>query len=74
RLIEVHVNSTWVGKTIADMESRSRCQIPFLMRFGSGIVPVATTVFQDGDLVYAAVTNDQVSDVEDIFGRPPVEH
>ncbi|MFZ1912900.1 MAG: TrkA family potassium uptake protein, partial [Propionicimonas sp.] len=42
RLIEVHVNSTWVGKTIADMESRSRCQIPFLMRFGSGIVPVAT--------------------------------
>ncbi|MGB7964225.1 MAG: TrkA family potassium uptake protein [Propionicimonas sp.] len=74
RLVEVQVNSTWVGRTIADMESRSRCQIPFLMRFGSGIVPTATTVFQDGDLVYAAVTNDQVSDVEDIFGRPPVEH
>ena len=74
RFIEWLPASTWVGKTIADMESRSRCQIPFLMRFGSGIVPVATTVFQDGDLVYAAVTNDQVSDVEDIFGRPPVEH
>ncbi len=74
RLVEVQVNSTWVGRTIADMESRGRCQIPFLMRFGSGIVPAATTVFQDGDLVYAAVTNDQVSDVEDIFGRPPVEH
>jgi trk system potassium uptake protein TrkA len=74
RLVEVQVNSTWVGRTIADMETRARCQIPFLMRFGSGIVPTATTVFQDGDLVYAAVTNDQVSDVEDIFGRPPVEH
>ena len=44
------------------------------MRFGAGMVPGDATVFQDGDLVYAAVTNEQVPDVEDILGRPPVEH
>lgn len=74
RLIEVHVDSGWVGTKVTDIENAARAKIPFLMRFGSGMVPGSKTVFQDGDLVYAAVTNDQVPDVEDILGRPPVEH
>jgi trk system potassium uptake protein TrkA len=44
------------------------------MRFGTGIVPTQSTVFQDGDLLYAAVTNEQVAEVEDILGNQPVEH
>jgi trk system potassium uptake protein TrkA len=44
------------------------------MRFGSGIVPTDGTVFQDGDLMYAAVTNEQVAEVEDILGTQPLEH
>lgn len=74
RLMEVHVDPAWVGTRIDSMEQRSRAKICFLMRFGSGIVPDATTVFQDGDLAYAAVANEHVTDVEDILGRPPVEH
>lgn len=74
RLVEVHVDSGWVGSKVAAMEAASGCRIPFLMRFGSGIVPNERTVFQDGDLIYAAVTNEQVSDVEDILGAAPVEH
>ena len=74
RLIEVHVNSGWVGTTISGMETTARTRIPFLMRFGTGIVPTQGTVFQDGDLLYAAVTNEQVAEVEDILGSQPVEH
>jgi trk system potassium uptake protein TrkA len=74
RLIEVHVNSDWVGTTIAGMETAARTRIPFVMRFGTGIVPTQSTVFQDGDLLYAAVTNEQVAEVEDILGNPPAEH
>ena len=74
RLIEVHVNSGWVGTTISGMETTARTRIPFLMRFGTGIVPTQSTVFQDGDLLYAAVTNEQVAEVEDILGSQPVEH
>jgi trk system potassium uptake protein TrkA len=44
------------------------------MRFGTGMVPDERTVFQDGDLIYAAVTNDQVGDVENILGAAPLEH
>ncbi len=74
RLVEVYVHSGWVGRTIAAMEAAGRCKIPFLTRFGSGMVPQGSTVLQDGDLVYAAVTNDQVGDVEDVFGQSPIEH
>lgn len=73
RLIEVHVDSAWVGTKVSAMEKASACKIPFLMRFGSGIVPTDQTVFQDGDLIYAAVTNDLVTDVEDILGQVPAK-
>jgi trk system potassium uptake protein len=74
RLVEVHVDTAWVGTKVATMEAASRSRIPFLMRFGTGMVPDERTVFQDGDLIYAAVTNDQVGDVENILGAAPVEH
>jgi len=74
RLVEVHVDPAWVGTKVSAMEKASACKIPFLMRFGSGIVPNDQTVFQDGDLIYAAVTNDLVTDVEDTLGQAPTEH
>lgn len=74
RLIQVHVNSDWVGKTIAQLSEAARTPIPFLSRFGVGMIPEAKTVFQDGDLVFAAVENDRTSDVETVLGNPPVRH
>lgn len=74
RLVEVHVDPAWVGTKVTAMEKASACKIPFLMRFGTGIVPNDQTVFQDGDLIYAAVTNDLVTDVEDTLGQAPAEH
>ncbi len=74
RLVEVHVDPAWVGTKVAAMEKASSCKIPFLMRFGSGIVPNDQTVFQDGDLIYAAVSNELVTDVEDTLGQAPAEH
>jgi len=74
RLVEVHVDSGWVGTKVTAMEKASSAKIPFLMRFGSGIVPNDQTVFQDGDLIYAAVSNELVTDVEDTLGQAPAEH
>ncbi len=73
RLIQVSVHSGWVGQKISEMDRHSRARIPFLARFGKGMVPDEKTVLQDGDLVYAAVTNEQVSAVEELFGNPPAK-
>ncbi len=74
RLVEVHVDPEWVGQTIGSMQTAAHTPLPFLLRFGVGQVPTESIVFQDGDLLYAAVTNDQVADLESLFGNPPAKH
>ena len=74
QLLEVHVDRAWVGTKLTEMEAATRAKIPFISRFGTGMVPNPTTVFQDGDLVYIAVGNDQVNAVEKLLGAPPAEH
>lgn len=73
RLIEVQANRGWVGRKVAQIEKVVRTRIPFIQRLGSGIVPEPTTVFQDGDLLYAAVTDEDLSRVEYHLGNPPTE-
>ncbi len=71
RLLEVHVDRSWVGRTIAQIESATEARIPFLFRMGAGTVPKHNTVFQDGDLVYAAVADARLAEVETILGAAP---
>lgn len=71
QLIEVHVHPDWVGHTVDQLRKAIHAPIPFMRRFGKGIVPGSGLVLQDGDLVYAAVTNDQVARVEETLGTPP---
>lgn len=74
RLIEVHVHPDWVGHKIGRMQEAARTPIPFLLRVGTGLIPRPDTLFQDGDLAYAAVESDRVVDVEQVLGNPPVKH
>jgi trk system potassium uptake protein TrkA len=73
RLMEVHVDQGWVGHPVSRMEDATGARIAFLFRLGSGMVPKSSTVFQDGDLVYAAVDDARLAEVETILGTPPRE-
>jgi trk system potassium uptake protein TrkA len=53
------------------MEDATGARIPFVFRMGSGIVPKRTSIFQDGDLLYAAVVDAKLAAVEAILGSPP---
>jgi trk/ktr system potassium uptake protein len=53
------------------MEEATGARIPFVFRMGSGMVPKRGSVFQDGDLVYAAVADAKLASVEAILGSPP---
>lgn len=74
RLVQVYVNPAWVGHTVEQLSAAAHTPIPFLTRFGIGMVPESKTVVQDGDLVFAAVANDRQSDVEAVLGQPPMKH
>lgn len=73
RLMEVHVDRAWVGRTIEQIEAATGAKVPFVLRLGSGVVPKRGTVFQDGDLIYAAVADTRLADVEAILAAPPKE-
>ncbi len=71
RLMEVHVARSWVGRTIDQIEQATGARVPFLFRLGAGIVPKRSTVFQDGDLLYVAVADARLAEVESILGSAP---
>jgi len=71
RLMEVHVDRSWVGRTVDQIEEATHARIPFIFRVGAGTVPKRSTVFQDGDLIYAAVADARLAEVEAILSRPP---
>ena len=71
RLAEVHVDRAWVGQSVEEIEDATGARVPFLFRLGTGIVPTRKTLFQDGDLVYAAVEDARLATVEDVLGSPP---
>ena len=73
RLMEVHVDRSWVGRTVEQIEAATGAKVPFVFRLGSGVVPKRGTVFQDGDLIYAAVADDRLADVEAILAARPKE-
>lgn len=74
RLVEVHVDDRWVGRAIGAISDTIHAPIPFLMRFGKGVVPTKQTILQDGDLVYAAVEDARLSEIETILGAAPPKH
>jgi trk system potassium uptake protein TrkA len=71
RLMEVHVDRSWVGRTVGQIEDATGARVPFVFRMGSGTVPSRSTIFQDGDLVYAAVLDQELARVEAVLAAPP---
>ncbi|HZA71324.1 MAG TPA: TrkA family potassium uptake protein [Propionibacteriaceae bacterium] len=71
RLMEVHVDRSWVGRTVEQIEEATGARVPFVFRMGSGMVPKVSTIFQDGDLLYAAVLDRELARVEAVLADPP---
>lgn len=74
RLVQVHVHEDWIGSTIGEIQQAVRTSVPFLLRYGTGMVPTAETVLQDGDLLYAAIELERTDELEQILGEAPQRH
>ena len=55
------------------IEEATGARVAFLFRLGAGMVPKRGTVLQDGDLVYAAVADARLAEVEADAQPPPAE-
>ncbi|MDF2092314.1 TrkA family potassium uptake protein [Knoellia sp. 3-2P3] len=70
-LAEVPVNPGWVGRRITDLEGASGGRVAFLTRLGSGMLPGADTVYQEGDLLHVATLAEELPVVERVLDSAP---
>ncbi len=70
-IADVPVNPAWVGQRLTRIEEVSGARVAFLTRLGAGMLPLADTVFQDGDLLHIATRTDSLTAVERTLDAPP---
>jgi trk system potassium uptake protein TrkA len=70
-IVEVPFHEGWISQPLRALEEASGARVAYLMRFGIGALPTASTVLQDGDQVYMLVTDEMIAGVTAITGSPP---
>jgi trk system potassium uptake protein TrkA len=70
-MIEVPLHVDWIGKRLSALEEATGARVAYLMRFGIGTLPTASTVLQDGDQVFMLVTDEFAGTVAKVAGSPP---
>jgi trk system potassium uptake protein TrkA len=63
-LIERSVPSGWAGQRVSDLEDPGVVRVAAVSRLGTGQLPKAELVLQEGDVLYLAVAGDAVEAVE----------
>lgn len=70
-IIEVPVHMDWIGRGVRTLEDATGGRVAYVMRFGLGMLPTASTVLQEGDQVFMLVTDEMVDQVTKITGSTP---
>ncbi len=70
-IAEVPVDAAWVGRRISELEDATGGRVAFLSRLGSGVLPDADTVYQEGDLLHVAIQTDSLASLERVLDAPP---
>ncbi len=71
---EVQLSEGWVGERISRIEADSGIRVAYLTRLGEGLLPVAETVYQDGDLVHVLSYGEDLDRVTSVLATPPSPH
>jgi trk system potassium uptake protein TrkA len=61
-IVERQVTRPWIGKPLGELEEATKTRVVALGRLGAALVPTASTVAQEGDLLYVSVAVDAVDD------------
>ena len=64
-LLQITPHEGWIGRPVRDFEKAPSARVGVLTRFGTGTLPVESTLIQSGDLLHVFVTDDHT----DFLGR-----
>jgi trk system potassium uptake protein TrkA len=70
-LLQVTVHEGWVGHPLAEFESATGSRAALVTRFGTGQLPLASTVIQSGDRLHVLVVDDHMEILRELSARAP---
>jgi trk system potassium uptake protein TrkA len=70
-IIEVPLHPDWIGRPLHSLEEATGTRMAFLVRFGIGTLPTASTVLQEGDQAFMLVTDEIAGTVTKVAATPP---
>jgi trk system potassium uptake protein TrkA len=69
-LLNVTPTEDWVGRKASEFEAASSARIAFITRFGTGQLPLPSTLIQSGDTLHVLTTDDHLATLEQATGKP----
>ena len=70
-VVQVRCHEGWIGTSIDAFERATASRVGMITRFGVGEVPTASTILQDGDLVYVFIGDSHRGALAGIVENPP---
>lgn len=70
-IVEVPVHPAWVSRPLRQLEEATGARVGYVIRFGVGTLPTASTVVQDGDQIFMLVTDEIIDAVLKSASGPP---
>ncbi|HEV7191981.1 MAG TPA: TrkA family potassium uptake protein [Jatrophihabitantaceae bacterium] len=70
-LVHVAPNEGWVGHTLGQFETATGGRVGMITRFGTGELPVPSTVIQGGDTLHVLITDAHADVLRELAARSP---
>ncbi len=70
-IMEIPIHPAWISRPVRALEEATGARVAYLMRFGLGILPTASTVLQDGDQVFILATDEMITAATKAAAAPP---
>jgi trk system potassium uptake protein TrkA len=73
-LFQVPFNPAWAGTSVGQLEQQLHVRVPFITRIGTGQVPGADVLLQEGDVLYVATSNERAQVVLHTLAAAPEQN
>jgi trk system potassium uptake protein TrkA len=70
-MVHVSPHEGWVGRPLTDFEAATGSRVGLVTRFGTGMLPLASTLIQSGDSLHVLTTDEHAPLLHELANRPP---
>jgi len=70
-LAEVAYSDGWLGQRVCDLELAARTRIAYITRLGEALIPTATLVLQEGDVVHVVTEERRLDEIVTVLSDEP---